>query len=302
VDVSCQAAKLRTPQCNLGQVFVQDEETDRQGESLMKARMIRTITIAKRTAATTLLAVAFGGCAFGQKIAYHAGDTAAINASGTNSVAVAAYDQRPGTVKGGDPTYVGVLRSLGGIPYPVNTASGQPLANDFAAMLSGALAARGFQATSIVVAPQESWANIERKLKASRADRGVVLTIEQWLTDTYFTTQLDYSLTLRVLDQDGRLLAEQQVAGTDKLEQTSPIDAFRQKITALVTPDVSRALIPSQTADTPPPPTPAPATAAAPKPGDSTAAPLQRLKDLRDQGLITEDVYKEKMREILNKL
>jgi hypothetical protein len=208
-------------------------------------------------------------------------------------------------MKGGDPTYVGVLRPLAGIPYPVNTASGQPLANDFAAVLSGALATRGVQTTSVFVAPQENWATIVRKLKASRADRGVVLTIDQWNTDTYFTTHLRYSLTLKVIDQEGRLLAEEQVAGQTDERETSPTETFRQKIAALVTPDVSRALVPSQTADTPIPiPTPVPAAAVAPadvKPADSSVAQLQRLKDLHERGLITEDVYKEKMREILNR-
>jgi len=37
-------------------------------------------------------------------------------------------------------------------------------------------------------------------------------------------------------------------------------------------------------------------------PTSDVATQLQKLKELYEKGLVTEDVYKEKMREILNKL
>ncbi len=263
----------------------------------------RTSAAASPVALVALLAVALGGCAFGRTIAYNEGGIPKIDASGTNSVAVAAHDQRPLITSGREnPTLVGERRSLHHIPYGVNTSSDRPMADDFAEVLAKALSARGFKATPVFVSHRDSWNSVVRKVKAAQADRCVVLTIDEWRTDTYFNTQLFFSLTLKVLDQDGKLLAEQQVAGHTAKLPVSPVEAFRQKIEELIKPDVASALTLNQSAEAPPKPVP-PTTSASPdiRPADATpAGQLQRLKDLHDKGLITDDVYKEKMREILN--
>jgi len=184
------------------------------------------------------------------------------------------------------------------------------------------LAAKGFKAIPVIVSSSESPAAVPQKMTVLRVDRGVVLTVADWRTDTRtdnnFKTQLFYDLDLQVLDQNGTVLAQRRLTGHEDEMSGAPRDAFRHKLELLInSPDVTRALSVSEspaTAEPAPPRPPAaipppagpPPPAASPPPATSPApdveTQLQKLKELYEKGLITEDVYKEKMREILNRL
>jgi hypothetical protein len=126
------------------------------------------------------------GCAFGNRFPYS--DTVArIDASGTIPVAVTAHDQRKLVTSGREnPTFVGEMRSLYHIPYGVNTASGKPLADDLTAVLATSFSAKGFEVIPVVVSHSESPAGVVKRITIMRVDRGIVLTVAEWRTDTYF--------------------------------------------------------------------------------------------------------------------
>ena len=269
-----------------------------------------------RGIAVALMILLFGGCAGGKKLSYT--DTAArFDASGMARVAVTAYDQRKLITSGQEsPTFIGRERSIYHTA-PVITASGRPLGDDIANLLATSLAAKGFQATPVVVSSSDSPDAAAQKMALLRVDRGIVLTLADWRTDTRtdndFKTQLFYDLDLRVLDPAGTVLAQRRLAGHDNEMRGAPRDAFRQKLELLVNaPEITQALSVSGSPATAEPPRPTPPAAPRPpaasdrppaaSPAPDVAAQLQKLKELYDKGLVTEDVYKEKMREILNKL
>jgi hypothetical protein len=188
-----------------------------------------------------------GGCAFGQRLSY--GDTVArIDASGTIPVAVTAHDQRKLITSGREnPTFVGELRSLYHIPYGVNTESGKSLSDDLTTVLAASLSAKGFKATPVVVSYSESPEAVVQRIALMRVDRGVVLTVSEWRTDTYFKTQLFYELELKVLDPSGKVLAQRRLAGHEVEMSGTARDAFRQKLEKLLNyPEVTQALTLSQ--------------------------------------------------------
>jgi hypothetical protein len=258
----------------------------------------------------------FAGCAPGTKLSYS--DTVArVDASGTARVAAVAYDRRKLITSGQEsPTFIGREHSL----YhtgTVNTASGRPLGDDLTNLLAASLAARGFKAIPVVVSTTESPDAAATKVAVLRVDRAVVLTVDDWRTDTRtdnkFKTQLFYDLDLQVRDSVGKVLAQRRLSGHEREMSGAARDTFRQKLELLInSPEVTQALNLSEPATTaePAPPTPpavprppgASEQSPATSPTPDVASQLQRLKELYEKGLVTEDVYKEKMREILNRL
>ena len=257
----------------------------------------------------------FAGCAAGKRLSY--GDTVAhVDASGTARVAVTAYDQRKLITSGQEsPTFIGREWSL----YhrtTVNTASGRPLGDDLTNLLSASLAAKGFKATPVVISQSESPGAVAQRMAILRVDRGIVLTIADWRTDTrtdnHYKTELFYDLDLQIVDSSGKILAQRQLAGHDNEISGAARDAFRQKLEPLINaPEVTQALSVSELPATAEPPAltqpeaPRPPAAGQPpatSPAPDVATQLQKLKELYEKGLVTEDVYKEKMREILNRL
>jgi len=88
----------------------------------MKIKTVNQKKIVALIIPAALLASGLGGCAFGNRIAY-TGMIARFDASGKNSVAIAAHDQRQLITSGREsPTLVGEMRSLAHIPYGVRTA------------------------------------------------------------------------------------------------------------------------------------------------------------------------------------
>jgi len=157
-----------------------------------------------------------------------------------------------------------------------------------------------------------------------RVDRAIVLTVADWRTDmrtdSSLPPQLFYNLDLQVLDSRGEVLVEQRLAGHEREMSGAARDAFRQKLELVINaPEVTQALSVSESPATAEPAAPAPPVAPRPPaasgpppaagspqpagpPTSDVATQLQKLKELYEKGLVTEDVYKEKMREILNKL
>jgi len=144
-----------------------------------------------------------------------------LNATGTRQVVVVTHDQRPYVVSGGtDPTLIGLLRSGFGIPYPVHTQSGRPLADEMTDVICRALTSKGFQCVPVLVPAQAKPNEIQRKIQEHPDTTALVLVLHEWKSDTHTDTAFAYDATLRVLNPQGAPLAETHIQGRDVLGGT----------------------------------------------------------------------------------
>lgn len=193
------------------------------------------------------------GCAIGTRHQYR-DVVAALQASGSGTVAVATHDEREYILNGDKkPDFVGLQRGGYGNPFDVRTASGRPLAEDMTDAIAASLRLRGFQATPVTVAHTENASAVRQRLIDTRADRAVLLILNEWKADSMTNTELIFSTTLRVLDRAGHVLAEKNLIGSDNLggsfwnppahARKAVPEAFRAKLeTLLNSPEVAAAL------------------------------------------------------------
>lgn len=208
-------------------------------------RLIRTLT-------AVCAALLLCGCVAGNKYSY-ASTTADVAYQGSGKVSILAVDERSYVRSGDKPaTFVGLQRNRFGIPFDVNTASAQPLAEDMAQALAQSLAAAGYQAAPLPAKAWETTAAGQARLLQGAPQRALLLTIKEWKTDTKRNTALTYDLTLRAYgglrqtggkalrgseDIDGSFLAPLQ-----HTRQAVP-EVFRQKVGALLNaPEIRQAL------------------------------------------------------------
>jgi hypothetical protein len=162
--------------------------------------------------------VALGsGCAVGNRYAYHS-VVAEPRLSGRTAVTIATHDQREYVRNGNkDPQFVGLQRGGFGNPFDVRTEDDRPLADAMTDALVATLARRGFRATAVAVTPALKADEVFRRLAAGGAPRGLLLTLQEWKSDTMMNVALIYDVTLVVLDQGGAVLASKRIAGRDNL-------------------------------------------------------------------------------------
>ena len=211
-----------------------------------ETRQMTLLRIAPFALAATLLC---HGCAVGNRHAYHT-TVAALQASGSHTIAVATHDEREYVRSGNkQPDFVGLQRGGYGNPFKVTTESGHALAQDVTDSITASLRARGFHAVPVATRHQEDLAAVGRRLIDARAARALLLVLNEWKADSMQNTALIYAVTLRVLDMDGRVLAEKNLIGRDNLggsfwnppahAKTAIPAAFKAKLEALLnSPDV----------------------------------------------------------------
>jgi hypothetical protein len=197
-----------------------------------------------------------GACAVGNKHAYHT-VTADLTSSGPGRIGVATHDQRPYVVqKETGPHFVGLARGGYGNPFPVGTDDERPLADAMTRAISNSLQKKGFEPVPVFVPPTESSESIRKLLLQDKVDRGILLTLREWKSDTHIDTSLLYDVTLNVLDRTGRTIAEKRIQGKDNLgmDLINPFahageavpKAFKAKLEELLNdPTVAKALRPS---------------------------------------------------------
>lgn len=147
---------------------------------------------------------------------------AAINPTlapaGQGAVAVGSQDRREYVVSGKNvPQVVGVLRAGFGNPYYMTTTSGRPFADEVADVIAAALESKGFTTKTVIIDANEPIEQARMKLANTGADRLVHFQIMEWKSDTYVNIGLKYSMSLAVLDREGKLLAEKTISGDDNL-------------------------------------------------------------------------------------
>ncbi len=158
-------------------------------------------------------------CAAGQvaPVAVPSGFT--LHVPGEGEIAIAVRDQREDVLSGHrKESLYGHQRSLYGIPYPVNTASGHPFASDLANQVASALRAGG---ATVKVVPASAFKPEDRTidaLVATGASRLLLFTIKEWDADRYSTITLHYDISLDVFGHDGHKITESAVKGEDDLK------------------------------------------------------------------------------------
>lgn len=177
------------------------------------------MTVVPRTVLLlTLGALVIGsGCAARNRHRYH-DVIAPLQVAGAGRVAVGVHDRRPYVLSGRKrPDFVGLQRGGYGNPFNVATVSGESLAHDMGDSIVRSLAARGFQATAVELSPHDDPSSIVTRLAATQAERAVLLVIREWKADSMVNTALHYDVSLHILDREGRVLAEKNAIGKDKL-------------------------------------------------------------------------------------
>lgn len=134
------------------------------------------------------------------------------------SIALAVLDARPDVVSGErKETFIGLSRSLYGIPYPAHTPSKKPFAQELANLVTRALKLGGNSVQSINASPFKGRQGAIQALQASGAERLLLLEIRDWWSDTLVHTDLHYDLNLAVLNPQGQELGSSSLIGHDEL-------------------------------------------------------------------------------------
>lgn len=166
-----------------------------------------------------MVGVMFGsfGCDVGYKIQYN-NIGLDIHDQGTCAVAVSTLDSRKYVVNDQkDPSYIGTFRGGYGNPFNVNTESENALAKDMTKEICAALNKKGYTAKPILLTKGDTKDAAISKLKATRAARLILLTLHEWYSDTFFNTSLYYDADLVVMSDNGDILGQSSVKGTDDL-------------------------------------------------------------------------------------
>ena len=168
-----------------------------------------------------LVSVVLTGCAVGNRYAYQS-VVASPQVSGTTAVSVATHDQREYVRSGSkDPQFVGLQRGGFGNPFDVRTADDKPLADAMTTAVVNTLAKKGFRAQPVVVSHSLTAADARQQAVRAGADRALVLTLQEWKSDTAMRVGLTYDMTMTVLDRTGAVLAEKRLQGQDNLGAAS---------------------------------------------------------------------------------
>jgi hypothetical protein len=169
----------------------------------------------------TVLAVSFllGGCAFGRTYSYS--DTA-INlpraAGGSGTIGLAVQDRRPYVLSGNkSERFVGLMRGGFGNPFDVNTQSGGPVSIEVRDALAKALTAKGYAVNPVAIDAREANTDVRRRLTSSGGGKTVLVTLNEWKSDTMMNTDIHYDVHLTVLGPRGEELATNSVRGLDNI-------------------------------------------------------------------------------------
>lgn len=199
-----------------------------------------------------LLALLVSACAIGNQHQY-AGVVPNVSPQTSRSLAIAVQDRRPYVVDGSkSEDFVGVQRGGFGNPFDVTTTTDGPLAIDMRDSVAASFKNKGVDVAPVAVKPSQPFSDVAQALIRAGKERALLITLNEWKSDTYLNTALLYDASAQVLDSSGRVLATSQIRGRDDLsggvissahaKSAVPI-AFRAKFEQLLNdPQVAAAL------------------------------------------------------------
>jgi hypothetical protein len=209
------------------------------------------VRLTNSVAGVFLLAV-LQGCAVGVTHQYDNGYLD-IKAFPKSTLGIAVQDRRLYVVSKNKPeTFVGLSRGGFGNTFDVNTTSGNPLADDFTKTIQMALRTKGVNASAVRLSPEMSEAEVIKRL-VTAGDKSVLIILNEWKSDTYMTTALEYNVQAMVIDSSGRVVARKSIVGKDNLggsainppehSRNAVPTAFRRKLEELfASPEIAGAI------------------------------------------------------------
>jgi hypothetical protein len=183
----------------------------------MTRRLLCTVVVALLT-----------GCAFGQRISYTGVSAFGVPDGTPKKVGLAVSDKRAAVVSGDHSLqWVGYSRPPLGIPYGVHTESGRPLSDDLASLLQSSLAVYKIVATTVSTQPFEDRQVVIARVISNGNPRNFLVTLNEWKTDSYvgLVTSLHHSVTLEVVDAQGRTLGVASSVGVKSLSSSYPLSS-----------------------------------------------------------------------------
>src|SRR5215831_6118797 len=159
-----------------------------------------------------LASAIFVGCAVGRKMSYQS-ENVPVDYKPSKNVVITFHDERDQVVSGKQkPTFVGQLSSGMGIPYNMQTGSGNPLAVEFASALNNAILNKGLQSTTITLAHTDSVSTVLDTFAKMSQERLLFFKIHKWearsipgFTMMHYEILSDFELN--VYDTSGNILA-----------------------------------------------------------------------------------------------
>jgi len=124
-----------------------------------------------------------------------------------DSVVVTVLDQRPQVLSGDElPNFVGLQRTgFGLVAYDVSTASGRPLADDMADTIMRGLAVNYVPVEAIYVPASADASVATQTVIEAGTEKGLVVLLRQWETDTHVNISFRYDLVVHVVDSNGNI-------------------------------------------------------------------------------------------------
>ncbi len=153
-----------------------------------------------------LLLLLLTGCAVGNRYDYRSSRISLpLNATDQRSLALQVKDVRPYVVSGEKKaSFVGLQRGGFGNPFDVTTGSGEPLADEMAAAIAGALVQAGYEVHQL---QNQADGGFFVAGKKTGAKRFLLLTVKEWKSDVFTGITLHSDLDLKIYNDNGEQLA-----------------------------------------------------------------------------------------------
>lgn len=194
------------------------------------------------------------------------------------SMALAVLDARPDVVSGErKETFIGLTRSLYGVPFPYHTRSKKPFAQDLSDLVSHGLKQGKTPAEAIVVSPFGGRQAAIDALRKSGAERLILLEIRDWWSDTLINTDLHHDLLLTIFNAQGQELGSNVAIGHDELGRG------QQRVLAAATNRILETLFAGETVISSFAPDAAPAV-------KETACTVEQVLKMKEAGLSQEQI------------
>lgn len=148
------------------------------------------------------------GCAFGNTHDYRSVILDLKNPQ-NKTVAVAVHDRRSEILSGETENNVtGWSRGGYGNPFAVRTSSEGPFANDVLIAMTNSLEQKLNKVVPVYTDSKETTEVVVKNISQNKFDVAILLTFNEWFSDTYVNTDVDYNVNLKVLDKDSQVIAE----------------------------------------------------------------------------------------------
>jgi hypothetical protein len=243
-----------------------------------------------------LLVLELAGCAVGQRFDY-AKPAPTIGDLSGKSVVIATQDRRPYVISSSKAeTFVGVIRGGFGNPFDVATKSNRPFVEDLTQVIALSLTAAGAHPIPLKLTPQLDRRTVIGALTANSADHYILLTVNDWKSDSFSSTSVYFDLTLEDLDHYGTVQRQSALKGEAQFAghalSINPNAVIESKSLAVLEGKLQTLFAELTTLP----------KSSARSGGRSVAERLDELRSLHDRKLISDLEYEQKRKELLDSL